>query len=123
MLSNYVELMFSLDGTFLGIDDDTNDDFGDVVIIPSDLHNAILNYITTSYPVLIISHAELENNGNYEVQLSDAVVLVFDSTGNFIVTGVDENDIDNDHSDNETVINTSSLPQVVLSLYYYKLPI
>jgi predicted nucleic acid-binding Zn-ribbon protein len=121
-LSNNIELIFDSNGTFLGIDDDSNDGYGDSYINPADLPQVILDYITTNYPNNTIDEAELENNGNYEVELDDETILIFDADGNFLGVGVDEDDMDNDDGDDDgdgdddddQVIDPSTLPQIVL---------
>ena len=121
-LSNNVELIFDANGTFLGIDDDSNDNYGDSYINPADLPQVILDYVATNYPNNFIDEAELENNGNYEVELNDDTVLIFDADGNFLGIGADEDDMDNDDgdddgdgdNDDDQVINPATLPQIVL---------
>ena len=122
VLSNSVELIFDANGNFLGIDDDSNDNYGDTYINPADLPQAILDYIANNYPNNTIDEAELENNGNYEVELDDDTELIFDADGNFLGVGVDEDDMDNDNGDDDgdgdddddQVIDPSTLPQIVL---------
>ena len=118
-LSNGIELIFDSNGSFIGVDDDGNDDYGDTDINPADLPQSILDYIMVNYPDTTISEAELENNGNYEVELDDDTVLVFDGDGNFLGVGEDEDDIDDNNDDDgdegeDQVIDPSTLPQIVL---------
>lgn len=111
-LSDDTELIFNAQGSFLGVDDDNEDDFGDEHIQPSDLPQNILDFITANYPDSSIEEAELENNGNYEVKLENGVELIFDGDGNFLGRARDENEDDQgeDHED----INPSDLPQLIL---------
>lgn len=111
-LSDDTELIFNAQGSFLGVDDDNEDDFGDEHIQPSDLPQNILDFITANYPDSSIEEAELENNGNYEVKLENGVELIFDGDGNFLGQARDENEDDQgeDHED----INPSDLPQLIL---------
>ena len=69
----------------------------------------------------------MENNGHYEVVLSDGVDLVFDGNGVFLGIGVDDNegsesddgnesDVDNQNGNQHedgTVIDAATLPQLV----------
>ncbi len=116
-LENNLELIFNSNGEFLGIDDDEHDDYGDSYINPANLPQIILDFITTNYPGETIEEAEIENNNNYEVELSNDLTLVFDENGNFLGIGVDHNDMDEANDDNEddySNINPSDLPQLVL---------
>lgn len=118
-LSNNIELIFDANGDFLGIDDDSNDDYGDTDINPADLPQSILDYVLVNYPNNTITEAELENNGNYEIELDDDTVLVFDGNGAFLGVGVDEDDIngnndDDENEDDDQVIDPSTLPQMVI---------
>lgn len=114
-LSSGLELVFNSSGTFLGIDDDSGDDYGDMDINPADLPQSILDYILVNYPNETISEAELENNGNYEIELSNDVELIFDSNGVFLGVGADEDDMDDDDDgDNDQVIDAASSPQTIL---------
>ncbi|NJW55646.1 PepSY-like domain-containing protein, partial [Salinimicrobium oceani] len=69
-LNNGTELVFDAQGNFLGIDDDSDDVFGDEDIAAADLPEKIRNFISTHFSGATIEEAELENNGNYEVELS-----------------------------------------------------
>lgn len=108
-LNNGTELIFDQDGNFLGIDDDDEDDFGDEDIAPGDLPSKIRDFISTYFPGTSIEEAEKENNGNYEIELSNDEKLIFDSSGNFLGRADDE---DNDDRDDED-IEASELPQVI----------
>uniref|UniRef100_UPI004048BE1B PepSY-like domain-containing protein n=1 Tax=Mariniflexile sp. TaxID=1979402 RepID=UPI004048BE1B len=119
-LNNGIELIFEANGTFLGIDDDSNDTYGDTDINPAELPQNILDYMLVNYPNHTISEAELENNGNYEIVLNDATALVFDGGGTFLGVDVDQddhngnNDNDNETDDNDQVVAPSTLPQIIL---------
>jgi Putative beta-lactamase-inhibitor-like, PepSY-like len=131
-LNDGTELIFGADGSFLGVDDDTNEDFGDTVIDPAALPQAITDYVATNHTDLTITSASMENNGHYEVELSDGSELVFDGNGAFLGIGVDENDDgsengngtenesendgdnqDGDQHEDGTVIDSATLPQLV----------
>jgi hypothetical protein len=125
-LSDGTELIFDADGTFLGVDDDSeeNGDYDDSDIAVADLLPAILEYIELNYPGIGIDEAELEHNEQYEVTLNDDTVLIFNTNGEFLGVGVDENDQDGDgdydweeedgHDDGET-IDPSQLPELALA--------
>ncbi|QHI36149.1 hypothetical protein IMCC3317_15080 [Kordia antarctica] len=117
-LSSGIELIFNSSGTFIGIDDDSGDDYGDTDINPTDLPQVILDYILANYPSITIHEAELENNGNYEIELTNDVVLIFDGSGTFLGVGVDQDDMNDDgdetNDDNDQVIDAAMLPQTVL---------
>lgn len=110
-LSNGVELIFDLQGNFLGIDDDDDDDFGDEDIDPSELPQNILDFIAEYFPGIGIDEAELENNGNYEVELNNDMELIFNANGDFLGQAVDEDD---DYDGDDDDIDPSELPQSVL---------
>lgn len=75
----------------------------------SALPQSALDYISTNYPEQTIYEAEVEDNDNYEVELSSGVELIFDSEGNFL--GVDE---DGEDSFGDEDIEVSSLPQEIV---------
>ena len=124
-LSDGTELVFDANGTFLGIDDDSqeNGDFDDSEVDVADLLPAILEYVELNYPGEGIDEAEMEHNDQYEVSLNDDTVLIFNANGEFLGVGVDENDQDGDgdydweeedgHDDGET-IDPAQLPEMVL---------
>lgn len=108
-LNNGIELIFDAQGNFLGIDDDDTDDFGDEDIAPGDLPEKIRNFITTHFAGTTIEEAERENNGHFEVELSNDVKLIFDADGNFLGRADDDDNDDKDDDD----IAVSELPQVI----------
>lgn len=108
-LNNGVELIFDQQGNFLGIDDDNDDNFGDENISPGALPEKIRNFITTYFSEASIEEAERENNGNYEIDLSNDIELIFDAEGNFLGRADDDDNDDKDDDD----IAVSDLPQVV----------
>ncbi|MCG9971319.1 PepSY-like domain-containing protein [Christiangramia crocea] len=110
-LSDGTELIFNSEGDFLGIDDEENE-FDDEEIDPSDLPQVILDFISNNYPGVNIEEAELENNGNYEVELENDVELIFDANGNFLGQAQDENG--DDQGEDEEDIDPSDLPQIIL---------
>jgi hypothetical protein len=111
-LNNGVELIFDADGAFLGVDDDGENNFDDTHLNISELPQILLDFIDTNYPNESIDEAELENNGNYEIELGNDVILIFDADGKFLGIGEDEND-DEDDGD-ETNVDAASLPQIIL---------
>ena len=124
-LSNGTELIFDANGSFLGIDDDSqeNGDFDDSEIAKEDLLQVILDYIELNYPGVGIDEAELEHNNQYEVELNDDTILIFNMDGDFQGVGVDENDQDNDGNydwedengnDDGDSIDIAQLPEIAL---------
>lgn len=110
-LSDSTELIFDSVGNFLGEDNDQDDDFGDHDVNISDLPKSIIDFITANYPGVSIEEAEVENNGNYEIELENDVELIFDADGNFLGVARDEND--NDQDEDETDIDPTDLPQII----------
>ncbi|MCC8361129.1 PepSY-like domain-containing protein [Salinimicrobium sediminilitoris] len=108
-LNDETELIFDQQGNFLGIDDDDDDDFGDEHIAPANLPENIRDFVTTYFPGTTIEEAEIENNGNYEIELSNDVELIFDADGEFLGRADDDDNDDKDDDD----IAVSDLPQVI----------
>ncbi|MFD2519204.1 PepSY-like domain-containing protein [Salinimicrobium flavum] len=109
-LSNDVELVFDSEGTFRGVDDDGDDDFGDEDIAVANLPQKIRDFIALHYPTATIEEAERENNGNYEIELSNDVEIIFDSNGDFLGQAVDSSPND-DKDDDDIAIE--DLPEVI----------
>lgn len=110
-LRDDTELIFNSQGEFLGIDDEEND-FDDEHIPSSELPQNILDFISDNFPGINIEEAELENNGNYEVELENDVELIFDGDGNFLGRAQDEND--DEQGEDEEDIDPADLPQTIL---------
>ncbi len=110
-LSDGTELIFNSQGEFLGVDNEENE-FDDEEIDPSELPQNILDFINNNFPGVGIEEAELENNGNYEIELENDVELIFDGDGNFLGQAQDENE--DDQGEDEEDIAPSELPQVIL---------
>lgn len=88
----------------------------DVHVNTSSLPQPVLDYITENYPEQTIWKAEMEENTNYEVKLSNGAELIFDAEGNFL--GIDD-DGENDFGDRE--LAASELSQTItefLEKYY-----
>ncbi|GBF21571.1 hypothetical protein C21_03757 [Arenibacter sp. NBRC 103722] len=102
-LNNGDELIFGADGAFIGVDDDINEDFGDIALDATALPQSVLDYVKANFIGLTIISASMENNGHYEVALSDSTELVFDSDGVFLGVGVDENEAQGDENDSDDV--------------------
>ncbi len=82
----------------------------------SALPQPVLDYISEKYPDQTIVEAEIEDNNNYEVQLSSGLELIFDAEGNFL--GIDD-DGEDDFGDEH--LDIASLPQAIkdfLNTYY-----
>lgn len=110
-LSNGTELVFDSAGNFLGEDNDEDDDFGDHHVNISDLPQPIIDFIFANYSGIAIEEAEIENNGNYEIELENDVELIFDADGKFLGVAHDEND--NEQDQDETDIDPADLPQII----------
>ncbi|MGY5850176.1 PepSY-like domain-containing protein [Salegentibacter sp. F14] len=110
-LSDETELIFDMQGVFIGIDKDEDDDFGDEDIAPTELPQNIQDFIAQYFPGVGIDEAERENNGNYEVELDNDVELIFNSDGEFLGQGKDE---DEDYDDRDEDLDPDELPQIVL---------
>ena len=68
-----------------------------VIITEADLPQAIIDYINTTYPDLMVSDAVtfMEYNHDYtEVELSDSINLIFDNAGLFLCAETETPDID-----------------------------
>ena len=108
-LNDGTELVFDQQGNFLGIDDDGNEDFGDEDIAPDDLPAGIIEFVNTYFPGTTIVEAERENNGNFEIELSNDVEIIFNADGDFLGRAEDDDNEDKDDED----IAISDLPQAV----------
>ena len=86
-LNDDSELYFDQAGMLLLVELDNH-------LTPSQLPAPILGYLAENHPGATILEAELEDNGNYEVELSDGYELFFDSDGNiaFENDGYDDDD-------------------------------
>ncbi len=111
-LSDDSELIFDSQGNFLGEDIDENDDFGDEDVDVSELPENIIDFVNQYYPGVAIEEAELENNGNYEIELENDVELIFDTNGNFLGQAHDENE--DEQGDHDEDIDPANLPQAIL---------
>ncbi|TRO65255.1 PepSY-like domain-containing protein [Christiangramia sabulilitoris] len=89
----------------------------DVHVAVSSLSQDILNYVSSNYPDLTIIEAELEDNGNFEIYLSNGLELIFDSAGNFLGIDDDENeDFDDEY------IPVEEIPQNILDFINSNFP-
>lgn len=97
-LNDDIVLIFDANGGFLGIGVDENDQDGDgdyeweeedghddgETIDPAQLPDMVLAYLEETYPDLTILHAEVEDEGEYEVTMSNGLEVYFDAEGNFL---------------------------------------
>lgn len=81
-LSNGLEVIFSLDGVFLGWEADN------AIIANSVLPASVLEYIQQNYPTATIDDAEM-NSQYIEVEFFNEVELYFDLMGNFLYSEID----------------------------------
>ena len=86
-LDNNLELIFDSKGSFLGIDDDKKNDFGDLNLAYKNQPQKIKNYIHKYYSGLKIKLFIKENNGRYEVLLDNGDTIIFDGNENFLGIG------------------------------------
>lgn len=77
------------------------------------LPQVVLSYIATNYPNITIVTSSKENNSNYEVNLSNGIQLIFNSTGTFL--GIDSNGANGTDNYGDSVVSATSLSQVILS--------
>ena len=109
-LNNDLELIFDSEGNFLGEDTDDDDNFGDEDMSVDEVPQKIKDFISTYFPGATIVKAEKENNGNFEIELSNDEELIFDAQANFLGLAIDEDE--NEDEDDED-ISVSELPQNV----------
>lgn len=77
----------------------------DAKVKVADLPQIILDYVAENYPGFTIVKSEEEDNGHFEVKLSDHTELIFDADGTFL--GVDEDDEEHgDFGDHEMDLAT-----------------
>jgi len=102
-LNDDTVLIFNINGEFLGVgvDENDQDDDGDYdweeedghddgeTIDPSQLPELALAYLAETYPDLTIVHAEIEDEGDYEVTMSNGLEVYFDAEGNFLYVDED----------------------------------
>ena len=112
LMNNDKELIFDSEGNFVGVDDDGDDKFGDEEYPVANLPQNILSFVSTNFPSASIIKAEKENNGNFELKLSDGVEIIFDADGEFLGKAKDE--LGNDDLDDED-IEISELPDIIKS--------
>lgn len=110
LMNNDKELIFDSEGNFLGIDDDGDDKFGDEEYPAANLPQNILTFISLNYPSASIVKAEKENNGHFEIELSNDVELIFDADGEFRGQAKDEQG-DDDKDDED--IEVADLPEII----------
>lgn len=112
LLDNGLELVFDAQGNFLGVDDDGDDKFGDEEYEVANLPQNLLNFIQTNFPGVSIEEAEKESNGNFEVELSNDMELIFNAEGEFL--GQAKDDSEDDDSEDED-IPVSQLPENIVN--------
>ncbi len=81
----------------------------DVHVRTSSLPQNILDYITTNYPGVTIREAEIEDNNNFEIYLSNGLELIFNQDGDFL--GIDD---DGDDDFGDEYLQISEIPQNIL---------
>ena len=102
-LNDDTVLIFNTNGEFLGVGVDENDQDGDgdydweeedghddgETIDPAQLPENVLVYLADTYPDLTILHAEIEDEEDFEVTMSNGLEVYFDAEGNFLSTDED----------------------------------
>jgi len=83
----------------------------DAKVKVGDLPTAILEFVADEFPELTIDEAEEEDNGNFEVELSDGTELVFDAIGTFL--GIDDDSKENGDFDDSEVDVADLLPAIL----------
>jgi hypothetical protein len=83
----------------------------DAMVPVSDLPQAILDYVSENYPDLTIVKSEVEDNGHFEVKLSDRTELIFDADGVFL--GIDDDNGDHDNYGDEYLDIATLLPAIL----------
>ncbi len=89
----------------------------DVYVSVSSLPQPILDYVSSNYPDVTIREAELEDNNNFEIYLSNGLELIFDANGNFL--GIDDDETE-DFGDE--YIPISEIPQNILDFITANFP-
>jgi hypothetical protein len=83
-LDNGIELEFTLDGVFIRMDENNDDDdANEIVLTASEIPTQISTYISTHFPDVSILRAIKETDDNvisYEVYLSEGFELTFNSS-------------------------------------------
>ena len=83
----------------------------DVMIKVSDLPQSILDFVANEFPDLTIRKSEQEDNGNFEVKLSNGTEIVFDANGGFL--GVDDDSEENGDFDDSEIDIATILPNIM----------
>jgi hypothetical protein len=83
----------------------------DAMVKVGDLPQPILDYVAENYPDLTIVKSEVEDNGHFEVKLSDRTELIFDADGVFL--GVDDDNGDHDNYGDEYLDIATLLPAIL----------
>ncbi|MCJ7467031.1 MAG: PepSY-like domain-containing protein [Maribacter sp.] len=83
----------------------------DAKVKVGDLPQPILDYVTTNYPELTITKSEQEDNGHFEVKLSNHTELIFDAAGTFI--GIDDDNSEHDDYGDSNIAPADLLPAIL----------
>ena len=99
---NDTKLIFDLDGNFVGVyvdEEDENDE--DDYMNPDQLADVIKNYILENFPDASIVEIDIEDVG-FEIKLSTGEELVFDFSGTFLFIDTEDVGEDADDEDSDT---------------------
>ncbi|MFD2551415.1 PepSY-like domain-containing protein [Bizionia sediminis] len=114
-LDNNLELEFTLDGAFIGIDtdDDGEADDEEIVLTPTEIPTAITDYINTHFPTnnIVLATKEIENFViTYDIDLNGNIELEFNST--FEITSIES----------LTALPSTVIPQAILDYLVQNYP-
>ncbi|TLP79810.1 PepSY-like domain-containing protein [Maribacter sp. ACAM166] len=91
----------------------------DAKVRVGDLPVEILDFVASEFPELTINESEEEDNGNFKVELSNDIELVFDANGDFL--GIDDDSQENGDFDDSEIIKEDLL-QAILDYIELKYP-
>ena len=83
-LDNGLEIYFDADGNFLSAE--TDEENVDVTELPM----TITSYVAANYPDATIIEAEVEDDGNFKLHLSNGTEVWFDADGNFLFEDLED---------------------------------
>lgn len=83
----------------------------DAMVKVGNLPQIILDYVTENYPERTITKSEEEDNGHFEVKLSDGTELIFDGSGDFL--GIDDDSEEHGNFDDDELDVEALLPAIL----------
>ncbi|MFV0572371.1 MAG: PepSY-like domain-containing protein [Xanthomarina gelatinilytica] len=114
-LDNNLELEFTLEGVFIGIDTDNDGEAVDeeIVLLPTEIPTAITDYINTHFPnnTVVLATKEIENFViTYDIDLNGNIELEFNSV--FEITSIES----------LTALPSTIVPQAILDYLVQNYP-